>query len=346
MNLTRLKLLEGAHGMFPVCHFGFFAGVNTYRKGIIFGTAAYILWGLSAIYWKQLKQVYPMQLLCHRIVWAQPIATAVLVVSGSAKTMWADFKWSTLPFYFVTATLLGVNLFVSIWATNAGFIVELSLGYFTSPLVSVLLGVLCLRGRLSCWQWVAVALAVSGILTITFVYGKLPWVALVLAFDFGFYALLQKKAPLQPVQGITIEMTLLSLPCIAYLVTQHIRGLSAFANLSLGYDLLMVGLGVLTITPQLLFSTAIKCIPMTVMGLLQFIGPTLNIITGAVIYQEPFETFKAIGFAQIWLGLVIYTWQLFQLNRQATQPSQAAAVESPRADCHPSTSFVQETSVV
>ncbi|KAF0701603.1 hypothetical protein As57867_007946, partial [Aphanomyces stellatus] len=256
--------------------------------GLTFGSIAYVIWGLSAIYWKQLDQLPAMQLLCHRIVWAFPIAVAALVYSGHAPAMTQAVKWTTLAFYLVSASLLFVNLYVSIWAANAGFIVELSLGYFTSPLVSVLLGVLVLRERLRFWQWVAVALVFSGLATVTFLYGKFPWIAVVLALDFGFYALLQKKAPLLSVQGIAIEMFYLTIPCAAYLITLQAQGTAAFGHVSIGYDFLMVGLGVLTITPQLLFSTAIRCIPMTIMGLLQFIGPTLNILTGVVIYKEAF----------------------------------------------------------
>ncbi|KAF0706405.1 hypothetical protein DYB25_008731 [Aphanomyces astaci] len=300
------------------------------RKGIFMGIVAYLIWGLSAVYWKQLVKVPAMQLLCHRIVWALPVVAAVILVTGhgpngSFRSFLASFKRTVVGFYAATATLLGVNLFVSIWAANAGFIVELSLGYFTSPLVTVLLGVLCLRERLRMWQWVAIATAGSGLLTVTFVYGKFPWIAIVLAMDFGLYGLLQKKAPLLSVQGICIEFAILTLPSATYLVFEQYQGTGAFTTISVGYDVLMVGLGVLTITPQLLFSTAIKAIPLTVMGLLQFIGPTLNILIGVVIYHENFEWTKAIGFAQVWLGLVVYTYDL--LRRGAKNESSAVIID-------------------
>ncbi|RHY16907.1 hypothetical protein DYB25_000262 [Aphanomyces astaci] len=292
--------------------------MQQFHVGVCFGVFAYVIWGCSAIYWKQLTTIPAMQLLCHRIVWAFPIAFAVLYFHGLASaTTSAACKWSVLRFYALSGTLLGINLFVSIWATNAGYIVEMSLGYFMSPLVSVFLGVVVLREKLRLWQWIAVTLAVCGVATVTFLYGKFPWIALVLAFDFGFYALMAKKAPLKSVQGIALEFAYLSVPCWIYLIVQEGQGQGAFGHSAVSNDVLMVGLGVLTVTPQLLFSTAIKYIPMTIMGLLQFIGPTLNVLIGIFLYHEPFETTKAIGFAQVWVALVIYTLDTFRSQRKA-----------------------------
>ncbi|ETV98245.1 protein RarD [Aphanomyces invadans] len=294
--------------------------MQQFHVGIAFGFIAYVIWGCSAIYWKQLTSIPAMQLLCHRIVWAFPIAVAVLYVNSVARTTWTAARtWSVLRFYMLSGTLLGVNLFVSIWATNAGYIVEMSLGYFMSPLVSVFLGVVVLREKLRLWQWAAVILAVCGVATVTFLYGKFPWIALVLAFDFGFYALMAKKAPLKSIQGIAIEFAYLSVPCWIYLFVEEGRGVGAFGHTGVGNDFLMVGLGVLTISPQLLFTTAIKHIPMTIMGLLQFIGPTLNVLVGIFLYHEPFEATKAVGFAQVWAGLVIYTMDTFLAPRKSLE---------------------------
>ncbi|ETV98114.1 protein RarD [Aphanomyces invadans] len=298
------------------------------RQGTLMGVVAYVIWGLSAIYWRLLVQVPAMQLLCHRIVWALPVAAVVAVATGHGPTTRScvSFQATTVVFYIVTATLLGINLCVSIVAANAGFIVELSLGYFTSPLVTVLLGVVMLRERLRRWQWVAIAMATSGLLTVTFLYGKFPWISIVLAANFGVYGLMQKKAPLVSVQGICIEFAILTVPSAVYLIYEHRRGTAAFMSLYPGYDILLVGLGVLTVTPQLLFSTAIKRIPLTTMGLLQFIGPTLNILTGVVIYNEDFQWTKAIGFAQVWLGLVIYAIDLVRYGaKPASAPTDAVA---------------------
>ncbi|KAF0775861.1 hypothetical protein AaE_000438 [Aphanomyces astaci] len=188
---------------------------------------------------------------------------------------------------------MGTNLFVSVWAVNAGFIVEMSLGYFINPVVSVLLGVIFLHEKLRLFQWLSVALAVIGVGVVTFGYGKFPYIAFTIAFAFGFYGLVQKKAPLSPVQGVTIEMSILAIPSLIYLFVCEAQGDGAFGRSRAALNWLMVGCGAMTV----------------------FIGPTMNIIIGVWVYGEDFSGATMIGFILVWVALVVFTAESFIVKK-------------------------------
>ncbi len=277
------------------------------NKGIWYGIGAYAVWGILPVFWKFLQHVPALQIVSHRIVWSCVLLCAALVLSGQ----WWKFRLAirqprVLGIYLGAAALIGVNWFVYVWAVNAGFIVETSLGYFINPLVSVALGVLFLRERLRPWQWLPIGLATIGVLYLTFIYGALPWIALTLAFAFGFYGLLKKVAPLGSFFGLTLETAILSPLVLIYLLAMEWTGEGAFLHTGLLTAVLIIGTGVVTSVPMLLFASAARRIPLSLVGILQYIAPTLQFLIGVFVYDEPFDIERLLGFSIIWVALLIF----------------------------------------
>jgi chloramphenicol-sensitive protein RarD len=211
-----------------------------------------------------------------------------------------------LRVYALAAVLIGVNWLTYVWAVNAGFIVETSLGYFITPLISVLLGVVFLRERLRLWQWVPILLVLTGVLYLTLVYGSLPWIALTLACTFGLYGLVKKIAPLDSVGGLTLETGLLLVPALLYLLYAERAGQGAFLHLGTATDALLVGAGLVTTVPLIMFAAAAQRIPLSLVGILQYIAPTLQFLVGVLVYEEPFTSSQFIGFGIVWTALIIF----------------------------------------
>lgn len=291
------------------------------NKGILYGIGAYALWGFFPIYWKLLHHVPALQLLGHRIGWSFVMLMAVVFVTRQ----WADFRSKlngrTLGIYFIAAILIGVNWLTYVWAVNAGFIVETSLGYFINPLLSVLLGVIILREKLRPAQWIPLGLAAAGVIYLTVVYGKLPWIALTLAFSFGIYGLVKKLAPLGSLYGLTLETGILFLPALIYLLMMEVNGSGAFLHTGTNSDLLMIGAGIATTVPLLMFASAAQRIPLSTVGLLQYIAPTIQFLLGVFVYKEPFDHTHLIGFSVVWLALVIFWVENYLAHRNvSTEP--------------------------
>ena len=291
------------------------------NKGILYGIGAYALWGFFPIYWKLLHHVPALQLLSHRIGWSFVMLMAVVFVTRQ----WADFRSKlnarTLGIYFIAAILIGVNWLTYVWAVNAGFIVETSLGYFINPLLSVLLGVIILREKLRPAQWIPLGLAAAGVIYLTVVYGKLPWIALTLAFSFGVYGLVKKLAPLGSLYGLTLETGILFLPALIYLLTMEANGSGAFLHTGTNSDLLMIGAGIATTVPLLMFASAAQRIPLSTVGLLQYIAPTIQFLLGVFVYKEAFDFNHLIGFSVVWLALVIFWVENYLAHRNvSTEP--------------------------
>jgi chloramphenicol-sensitive protein RarD len=266
-----------------------------------------VIWGLFPLYWKWLQHVPALQLICHRIVWSCLIlAGVILCMRRSREFRTAALTPSVVRIYTAAALLVGINWLVYVWAVNAGFIVEASLGYFINPLLSIFLGVIVLRERLRVWQWLPIGLTALGVLYLTFTYGRLPWIALTLAFTFGLYGLVKKTAPLGSLYGLALETGLLLLPALLYLVYADGIDQGAFLHTGTVSDLLMMGAGLITTAPLLLFASAVQRIPLFLVGILQFITPTLQFLIGVLIYQEPFTYDKLIGFGMVWIALIIF----------------------------------------
>ena len=290
------------------------------RKGMLSGIAAYALWGFFPIYWKWLQGVPALQLLGHRIVWSFLLLLVVILVTRQWNDFRSQFNLQTFRIYLVAAILIGVNWLTYVWAVNEGFIVETSLGYFINPLLSVLMGVLFLRERLRGAQWVPITLAAIGVAYLTFAYGRPPWIALLLAFTFGFYGLTKKLAPLGSVFGLTLETGILFLPALLYLGWVQVDGTAALLHSSVTADALMIGAGLVTTVPLLMFASAAKQIPLTLLGILQYLAPTIQFLIGIFVYREPFDASRLIGFGLVWLALVIFWVENLLANRVPVEP--------------------------
>jgi chloramphenicol-sensitive protein RarD len=292
------------------------------KKGILYGIGAYALWGFFPIYWKYLHDVPALQVIGHRIGWSFILLVAFIVLTRQ----WQDFRSvaltsaKTIGTYAIAGILLSINWLVYVWGVNAGFIVETSLGYFINPLLSVLLGVIFLRERLRLAQWIPVFIAAAGVIYLTFVYGRPPWIALSLAFSFGFYGLVKKLAPLGSLYGLTLETGIVFPAAVIYLLVVEANGTGAFLHDTTLVNYFLIGAGVVTTIPLLMFASAAKEIPLSVVGLLQYIAPTLQFLIGVFLYKEPFDKSHLIGFAVVWVALVIFWVENYIARRVPVEP--------------------------
>ena len=289
------------------------AAMPTDRRGVWIAVAAYVAWGLMPLYWHLLKAVPSMQIMAHRVVWS------ALLVCG-----WLFFKYGrgwlretlsrphAAPLLALSGVLIAFNWGLYIWAVNAGHVVESALGYFINPLFSVMLGVLVLKERLNRVQWLSVAIAAAGVLWLTINYGDFPWIALALAASFGIYGLVRKLLGAPPVRGLGIENLYLLLPALAFLAWAEAAGQGhLFAHgdapgWGAGVAGLLVFGGVLTALPLIGFAAAVQRIPYSLVGRLQYISPTLQLLVGVLVLGEPFGRERAVGFAFIWIALALY----------------------------------------
>ncbi len=290
------------------------------KRGILYGIGAYALWGFFPIYWKLLHHISALQLLGHRIAWSLIFLVLIIVASRQWRNFRSLISSKTLGIYTLAGILLAVNWLTYVWAVNAGFIVETSLGYFINPLLSVLMGVVFLRERLRPLQWLPIGIAAAGVAYLTSVYGKLPWIALTLAFSFGLYGLVKKLSPLGSLYGLTLETGILFLPALIYLLAVEVDGSGAFLHTGLASNLLMVGAGVVTTIPLLMFASAARAIPLTLVGLLQYIAPTLQFLLGVFLYKEPFDQNHLIGFSIVWVALAVFWVENHLASRAVSEP--------------------------
>jgi len=288
------------------------------RRNIAYALAAYGIWGFFPVYWRWLQQVAATELIAHRIGWSFLLLLAVVLALGQWSTLRGAFgSPRVLGLYALAAVLLSSNWLLYIWAVHAGFIVESSLGYFINPLLSVLLGVVFLRERLRSLQWLAVGLLMGGVTYLAVATGRPPWIALGLAGLFAVYGLIKKLAPLPTLAGLTLETGILFLPALGYLLLVEWAGRGAFLHTGAVADGLMIGAGVVTTVPLLLFNVAARRIPLSLMGLLQYITPTLQLLLGVLVYREPFDRVRLISFGLIWLALLLYSLESLRARRTA-----------------------------
>lgn len=293
------------------------------KSGTLAAAGAYILWGLLPIYWRVLHGIPALEILGHRVVWSLVVVTILLAARR-------DWRWladvrrhpSILRLSLLTALLLSANWLVYIWANNNGHIVEASLGYFITPLVNVLLGLLVLRERLRPGQWLAIAIAAVGVTYLTLNAGGLLWISLALALTFGFYGLLRKTARLGSLDGLAVEMSILFLPALVHLAFQEFAGAGALGHSHTLIDAFLVGAGLVTAIPLLFFAFGAKRVPLSALGILQYIAPTLQFLIGVFVYGEAFTHARLIGFSIIWLALAVYSAEGFsQIRRRPLQPA-------------------------
>ncbi|MFN2198132.1 MAG: EamA family transporter RarD [Anaerolineales bacterium] len=298
------------------------------RTGILFGIGAYLSWGFFPLYFKALQNVSPLQIMANRVVWSFILLVGIVAIQRA----WPHLRGSmsdrrTLLVHALAGVLLAINWLVYIYGVNSGQVVETSLGYFINPLVSVALGVIFLRERLRPLQWVPVGMATTGVLYLTVQVGSLPWIALALAFSFGFYGLMKKVSSVGSLDGLTLETGAIFLPALSYLLWMNGQGQGAFGHTGWLTTLLLVLSGVLTTVPLLMFARAAQSIPLWTIGLLQYIAPTVQFLIGVLVFHEPFDQAHLIGFGIIWAALLIFTlegllYRQRRVRQARTQPQQ------------------------
>jgi chloramphenicol-sensitive protein RarD len=277
------------------------------NRGIWYAVGAYLLWGMFPIYWKLLHQVPALELICHRVLWSCLTLYVLIALRGRWRAVAkAARQPRTIVIYLIASVLIGFNWLVFIWGVNSGYIIETSLGYFINPLLNVLLGVVFFRERLRPWQLVSIVLASAAVLYLTLAYGSLPWIALALAVSFGLYGVVKKIAPLDAVTGLTIETSLLIPIALCWLACRAQSGEAAFLHLAPVALALLLCSGAVTTLPLLLFAAAAQRVPLSQIGVLQYIAPTLQFLLGALVYHEKFTPAQFVGFVLVWISLALF----------------------------------------
>ena len=288
------------------------------QEGIAYAALAYILWGLFPLYFRMVRSVSPLEVLAHRVVWSLAVVAVLLVVLRRTNWLGAALRSRrVLGTFGASAALIGINWFVYIWAVQQGRVVDASLGYFVTPLANVLMGRLVLRERLSRVQWAAVGVASAAVVWLTLAAGSFPWIALTLAASFSTYGLIRKTAPLGALEGLTIETLLLAPLAFIGMGWATSQGLAAFPNASTGMQLLLAFSGPLTAAPLLLFAAGARRIPLSVLGMLQYLGPTLQLVLGVWLFGEPFGGARLVGFVMIWSACALFSFEAWRQSRPA-----------------------------
>lgn len=291
--------------------------------GICYGIAAYTAWGVLPLYWKLLKDVPPVEILAHRIFWSFIFLSLVVLFTGGWKPLTAvlaDRK--KLIFMFICGFIISINWFTYIYAVNTGHVIEASMGYFITPLVVVLMGIGILKEKLSRPQLVAIILASIGVMIITVQYGRMPWIALLLAFSFSLYGLIKKMARVDSVTGMLLETFIVMPIALAYIVSMENSAGGAMGTLPLFLKLILAGAGAVTATPLILFARGIEKTTFSMMGFLQYIAPTITLLLGIFVFREHFTLSHFISFSFIWVALIIFTLANVGLFKQ-TVPAKA-----------------------
>lgn len=286
--------------------------------GLAYGLTAYVIWGFFPLYFHQLAHVAPMDILSNRAAWACVFVGLLLTLRGRWQQVRAVFRTpAQLARLALAALLVGSNWLVFLWAVANQQVVASSLGYFLTPLVNVLLGLLVLKERLNRLEWLAVALAVAAIGNEIIALGSLPWVSLFLAATFGTYGLVRKQVPVDALSGLWLE-TLAMLPvCLLYALWMAQTGHMVFAGGDLSTNALLAGAGVMTALPLMAFAAATQRLDLATVGMLMYINPTLQFLTAIWIFGEPLQTARLVSFALIWAGLFVFSWSAWKKYQAA-----------------------------
>lgn len=288
-------------------------------KGFALALAAYLLWGFLPLYMKALAHVPTVEVLAHRVIWSVPVALIILVWLGRT----ADLKTALttprmLAMAATTAALISINWGIYVWAIQTGHTLDAALGYYINPLFSIFLGATLLGERLSRVQKLAIGLAALAVAVLTFDAGRLPLVALSLTLTWGIYAYLKKSLPIGPNQGFTLEVILLLPPALGYVIWQGAQGQAIF--LGSAHDTgLLLGAGIVTAVPLMLYANGAKLLRLSTIGIMQYIAPTLIFLTAVFVFGEPFGRARAIAFPMIWAALILYTWSMVHQARRASR---------------------------
>jgi chloramphenicol-sensitive protein RarD len=289
------------------------------------GASAYVLWGLVPLFWPLLAPATALEALAHRFLWSLLFVAIALTITSR----WAHFRalWSDprrVAFLGFASVVIAVNWGGFIWGVTHGHVIETSLGYFINPLVTVMLGVFVLGEAMSTWQWVAVAVGTVAVAILTLDYGRLPWIALLLAGSFATYGFLKKQANLGAVEALGVETLFLSPVALAYLVALEMNGSGTFGHAGLPNALLLAATGIVTAVPLLLFGGAAVRLSLTSLGLLQYLGPALQFVFGLTVFGETMTGPRWAGFLLVWLALVIFTADGIARRRRALRTAAEA----------------------
>ncbi len=289
--------------------------MTKFNKGLLFGISAYIIWGLLPLYWKLVEEAGAYEILAHRGIWSLLICISLLALRKQLKSAYVMVRSSrTLSLLFLASGLLTINWGVYIWSVTVNRVVEAALGYYITPLINVTFGVLLLREKLRPAQWIAVALAAAGVVILTLGYGSLPWIALVLAISWGSYSLIKKSLNLGALETLSLETLFAFLPNLVFLFIIQGNGSAEFGS-TWTISLLLFGAGAATVVPLLLFNGSTTRLPLSTVGLLQYITPTIMFFIGIFINNEDISMTKVIGFAFIWLALAVLSRDLYRSSR-------------------------------
>jgi len=289
--------------------------MTKFNKGLLFGVSAYIIWGLLPLYWKLVEEAGAYEILAHRGIWSLLICLSLLALRKQLKSAYKMVRSSrTLSLLFLASGLLTINWGVYIWSVTVNRVVEAALGYYITPLINVTFVVLLLREKLRPAQWIAVALAAAGVVILTLGYGSLPWIALVLAISWGSYSLIKKSLNLGALETLSLETLFAFLPNLVFLLIIESNGSAEFGS-TWSISILLFGAGAATVIPLLLFNGSTTRLPLSTVGLLQYITPTIMFFIGIYINNEDISTTKVIGFAFIWLALAVLSRDLYRSSR-------------------------------
>ena len=285
------------------------------NKGLLFGISAYIIWGLLPLYWKLVEEAGAYEILAHRGIWSLLICVSLLALRKQLKSAYEMVRSSrTFSLLFLASGLLTINWGVYIWSVTVNRVVEAALGYYITPLINVTFGVLLLREKLRPAQWIAVALAAAGVVILTLGYGSLPWIALVLAISWGSYSLIKKSLNLGALETLSLETLFAFLPNLVFLLIIQGNGSAEFGS-TWTISILLFGAGAATVIPLLLFNGSTTRLPLSTVGLLQYITPTIMFFIGIFINDEDISMTKVLGFAFIWLALAVLSRDLYRSSR-------------------------------
>ncbi len=290
------------------------------RMGLFYGIAAFVIWGLNPIYWKLLKTIPAYEILAHRAVWALIVVTILITTRREWPSVRAALAQPRiLGMVVASSAFLGINWFIYVYAVNTDRILETSLGYYINPLLNVVLGMLFLKERLRRWQGVAVALAFLGVALMAYEFGRLPWISLGLALTFGFYGLLRKIGSLGSIIGFGFETAVMTLPALLAIGFWESQGTGHFTSLGSRSVLLLMGTGLITAVPLMCFARGVRSMPLSTMGLIQYLTPTCTFFLGIAVYKESFTSTHLVTFAMIWTALIIYTIEGYLSRRSSAQ---------------------------
>ncbi|MFJ2738938.1 EamA family transporter RarD [Streptomyces sp. NPDC087440] len=314
---------------------------NEQRTGLLYGIGAYGLWGVVPLFWPLLKPAGAIEILAHRMVWSLAVvAVALLVVRRWAWVRELLRQPKKLRLITVAAAVITVNWGLYIWSVNSGHVVEASLGYFINPLVTIAMGVLLLGERMRPLQWTAVGVGAAAVLVLAVGYGQPPWISLALAFSFATYGLVKKKVNLGGLESLAAETAVLFLPALGYLLFLGTSGTLAFGAHGAGHASLLAATGLVTAVPLVFFGAAAVRVPLSTLGLLQYLAPVFQFLLGVVYFHEEMPVERWAGFALVWLALTLLTWDAVRTARGARAARARALAGAPAAPAAPAAETV------